>query len=182
MSSLNLQFHCSPDEIANFIGAATKGEVVHLVLLGGRPFNAVEVESKGLAEALTLAGHAGLPMALYILRDPPELAATSRADFYARNPENIVVDIGTFSQLGLKQSAISTKTGDASLMKLAKKIAKEIKTGTQAGVTAVNVDTGAKVLMKTFRYSDEALNLERGGIDMLPFAGGVKLILGNVVD
>lgn len=182
MPSLNIQFHCGPSEIADIVCHATHGKTVTFVLIGGLPFSAEEVKSEDLAAATVRASQSTSPLSLCILRGPADLSGASRLAFYDKNPEIIIVDIGTLNQFGLKQSALSTKTDDVELMSLAKAIAKEIKAMTHAGVTAVNVDTGEKKLMKAFRYTAEAMNLERSGIKMLPFAGGVKLLLGSYVD
>lgn len=182
MSSMIIQFHCLPAEIAGFIARASIGLKLYFVLVGGPPVALEMVDADDLLERVEHAGRSRLPMTLYILGRPPNLPIVSGSDFYDANPENIVVEIGTLSVSGLMQSIMSTRSTDAELVQLAKKLAKEVKKNTHAGVTAVNVNTGVRGLAKSFRYSDAALALEKKGVNMLPYAGGAKLILGNAVN
>ena len=177
---MNIQFHCLPEELAEFILTATSNEQAHFVLLGGLPFSAREISKGDLLGTIIYAGGAKSPLSLYILMTPPDLSASSRLKFYDLNPDNIVVDIGLHTAQSLKQSALSTKSVNPSTYAIAKKIAKQLRKCTYSGVTAVNIENGAMSLAASFRYTAKALALEREGIAMLPFAGGGKLVLGDI--
>ena len=70
-------------------------------------------------------------------------------------------------------------TDDPRALAVTKKIAKEVRKFSHVGVT-VNIEMGVRRLNKSFRYTDGAKRLEQDGVPMLPFAGGVKLLLGDV--
>jgi len=180
MSSLNLQFHALSVELVDIILAATKNETVHFVILGSAPFFAREVSPDGLRDEVVSPSSGRMATALYLLRDAPDISASTSTQFYDRNPGGIVVDIGARTPAGLKQSRLSTITDNALTLALAKKIAKEVRKYTKSGVTAVNDESGATHLNKSSRYTDGAKTLEESGCPMLPFAGGGKLVLGDI--
>jgi hypothetical protein len=180
MPSINIQFHCLPEELAEFILKGVEAAAVNFVLIGGLPFSANLVSQAELEQTLIQASRAKSPLSIYILLAPPNLSALSRLKFYDLNPDNIVIDIGIFTDRGFKQSALSTKTVNPKTGELAKKIAQQLKKSTNAGVTAVNIESGAMSFTRSFRYTNKALVLEKEGIDMLPFAGGGKLVLGDI--
>jgi len=180
MSSLNLQFHALSAELVDLLLAATQDEKIHFVILESAPFSARAVAPDDLRNEVVSPSSGKMASALYLMRTAPDLSPTMSTKFYDRNPGGIVVDIGARTPGGLKQSRLSTITDDLLTLALAKKIAKALRKFSKSGVTAVNAETGAKHLNKSSRYTEGAKELEESGCPMLPFAGGGKLVLGDL--
>lgn len=175
-----MQIHCTHQDLTGILLDASASEEVFFVLLAGSPPTFKLVHLGELANSVASEAEAGSVRSIFIFKDIPNLPVKSRLDLFDLNPENIVVDVGLLTRDGLKQSVISNNSSEGVLVGLWKKIMKGVKENTHAGVTAINVDTGARKVYKAFRYSDAALELQRSGVAMLPFAGGGKLILGDV--
>jgi hypothetical protein len=179
MTSVDMQLHCLPQELVEWMIEASDKVDVALVLVSGRPFSARRVAAKNLLEDVADASRTKSSVSIFIVPTQSRLVGTTRTEFYELNPDLIIVDIGMSTSEGLRQAAISTTIDCPPLEKVAKRIRKIVRERTAAGVTAVNVDTGHRKLWKNFRYSDKAAELERNGVAMLAFAGGVKLLLGD---
>lgn len=180
MRSLGIQFHALAQELAAVILAATAKTDIHIILHGGVPFFAREISPTSLEDEMVRAASETTSLSVYLFFKRPDLDATTRLKFYDLNPGGIVIDIGRLTAQGLKQSAISTKTEDPLMYEFAKALANCLRKISHAGVTAINIDTGVSHLNKSSRYTDGAKKLEQDGVPMLLFAGGVKLLLGDV--
>ncbi|WP_426194213.1 hypothetical protein [Massilia sp. DWR3-1-1] len=173
-----MQYHALPGESADLLAAIAAARNLHVVVLGGLPFSALEVPPTALRHHLEAAATNDNRRDVFLLCGEPVLGAPSRLKFYDQNGDGIVVAIGPLSSKGLVQSALAVETEDPCLLGIAKELMKRLRKKTKVGVTAVNTETGARAEYKMFRYTAGAEELERGGFRMLPFAGGVALQLG----
>ena len=183
MPAVRMQFHALAEEIADFILMATEENSVHFVIITSPPISFREVLRDDFKEevircSLVETQHR---LTVYMLLTPPDLSETKFLKFCDSNPGGIVVDIGLHTSLGLEQSGLGTtiKT-NPEIYGLAKKMVKQLKKSTNAGVTAINIATNERSLAKSFRYTDKVALLESKGVAMLPIAGGGKLVLGDM--
>jgi hypothetical protein len=180
MPGMNMQFHALPDEIAEILLASIQSDDVHIIVEGGLPFIAREIACADLKAEAIKAGNGHATINFYLTLSPPIFGATSRMKFLDANLGGVTINIGRLTELGLKQSALSILNGFPVNYELAKKIAKELKRVTKAGVSSINPLTGTGSVTKSFRYTSGALKLEASGTRMLPFAGGAQLVLGDI--
>jgi hypothetical protein len=178
MARINLQYHALPGESADLLAAIAAEHDLHVVVLGGLPFSALELPSTALRHHLEEVATNDNRRDVFLMCDKPVLEGSSRLKFYDQNGDGIVAAIGPLSSKGLVQSALSVETEDPHLLEIAKELARRLRKKTKAGVIAVNTETGASAEFKMFRYTSGAEELQRDGLGMLPFAGGVALRLG----
>lgn len=178
MSKINLQYHALPSESADLIADIATERNLHVVVLGGLPFSALELPPAALRQHLEVTATNENRWDVFLLCSQPVLGAPSRSKFYDQNGDGIVVAIGPLSPKGLVQSVLAVETEDRYMLGIAKELTRQLRKKTKAGVTAVNTKTGASAEYKMFRYTLGAAQLERGGRAILPFAGGVSLRLG----
>jgi hypothetical protein len=180
MPSMNMQFHILPEEIAKIVQAVVDGKQIKIVLKGGLPFSAREIYRDQLGAEISKVCRDRFGFELYLLNKQPIFGAATGLKFLDANPGGVFINIGSLTDAGLKQSSLSVMDGYPEAYALAKSIAKKIREVTTSGVTAVNVEMGIMKLNKSHRYTNAAKHLEAQGVAMLPFAGGGKLMLGDV--
>lgn len=178
MATINLQYHALPGESADLFAAIAAEHNLHVVVLGGLPFTALELTPRALRHHLEEVSINDNRMDVFLMCSTPFPGAPSRLKFYDQNGDGIVVAIGPLGSKGLVQSALTVETEDPHLLAIAKELTSRLRKKTKAGVTAVNTETGASAAYKMFRYTSGAEELEREGRAMLPFAGNVALRLG----
>lgn len=172
MAKITIQFHAVFSEVVEYITPIVREFSLNLVLLKENPFAICLFDVETRMNVFCGDNDFSRPYELIIFREDPNCNVTSRTDFIKRNPEMISIRFGVLTEDYLGQSVCSVETTDLQFEKIARKVTNSIKRNTRAGVLAVNANTGDSVFMKTFRYTKRALDLERSGIKMKPFAGG----------
>ncbi len=175
MADISIQFHAAPDEllqlsheIAQECGALVTGIQYH-------PFKAEPVAIEGLSELPPLLRR--LVFSLY----EPTLSVTSCTEFDRSNPDCLRLELGRIEEHELSQSWLVVRTDDNASLERWRIAAKLLRQRTHAGVVARNRNTGQEVVMKAFRYSERAMELQQRGVEMLPPQGrsGPQIRLGT---
>ncbi len=171
MTSLIIQLHAAPEELAAFVGNVAKTHNMHAVLFRFLPTFSCEIVSdlNALADVMDLKDG----QQVVLLLQEPDLNASNQMRFYDHNPNFISFHFGHWSARGLGQSSMGFKTDDEATIAVGKKISKQLKKITLAGVRVTNPKTGESSIAKTFRYTEGALRLEREGVQMLPNGGNL---------
>jgi hypothetical protein len=176
MTSSIIQFHAAPDELADFVEAAARELGLYAVAFRFQPsFRYVAVsEQAPIASVVELKGG---PQVVLML-NPPVMEGSSQLEFYDRNPDFVSVHFGKWLPIGLRQSSIGFRTDDPAAITVGKEIIKRFKKISQAGVRVVNPSTGVTSVVKSFRFTEGAKDLENQGVQMLP-DGGNLITLGG---
>lgn len=171
MTSLSVQLHAAPDELAAFIDDVAKELGLHIVLFRFLPSFSCELvaDSRKLADVMDLKQG----QQVVLLAASPKLIGSNQLQFYDHNPEFISFHFGKWLPQGLGQSSMGCKSEDEATISIAKEIAKRLKKVSKAGVVITNPNSGASALSKTFRYTAGALALEQAGVQMLPIGGNL---------
>jgi hypothetical protein len=172
MADISIQFHAHPDELEQFVSEWARKYRLNLVGVELKPFRVFRVGDT----RLDLASNLSIQRIAFFASNP-DLSVNTPNEFSDQNPDKLLLAIGRLEERGLRESWLTAKE-DSQNFPIWKKIAKELKTVTQAGAVAVNPATGAKSKLRTHRYTKGAKALEQEGMDILPVAGSAKLKLG----
>ena len=172
MTDISIQFHAIPEELLALVRTAISDFGLHVVAMRSFPFAATEVGPDSL-ENVFAAGSPYRELGFTI--DQPVIPVTGAMEFLDKNPGALRLTVERASKEGLRQSLLSARTDNSTMLAIWKKIAKRLKNMTQAGVTVTNPDTGAFVHDRSFRYSALAKALASSGVPMLPIAGGNRI-------
>ena len=179
MADISIQFHALAEELLPFVKQCVTDFGLHVVAMRFFPFDAIEVKPDRLdAIFLESSPYRELGFTLH----EPSLPVKSNTDYYDKNPDGLRIDIQRKSDKGLRQTWLTARTDNPEALSVWKKVAKRLRKMTQAGVLAINPDTGATALSRSFRYTAGAKAMELSGVKMLPAAGGCVLKLGESVD
>jgi hypothetical protein len=176
MSDILIQFHGLREELLPFVKRAASDFGLHVVAMRFFPFQAVVVDAHNLDDVMSECSPYDR---IAFVRGVLSPSVTSGNDFLDRNPQSLILDLGTRTETGLKESLLSARTSDPETASVWKEIVKRLKAMTVAGAYAVDPATGAAVKARTHRYTAGAKNLELSGIQMLPIAGTTILKLGK---
>jgi hypothetical protein len=175
MADISIQFHALPQELLPFVQQCVADFDLYIVAMRFFPFEAIEVRPDDLESVFSESSpYRELGFTLH----KPTIPVKSNTDYVDKNPDSLRIDIQRTSKEGLRQTWLTARTDNVEALAVWRKIGKRLKEMTQAGVIAVNPDTGATALSRTFRYTAGAKALESSGVLMLPAAGGCILKLG----
>lgn len=167
MPDINIQFHATPEEIAEWLLEWVEREHLHLVALTFSPFRAKNVEPANIDSAVREQGIRRLSL---LIREP-DVTPEYQSDFDDSHSDQLVLDVGRQSSEGLRESWLACRTDSAEAYRIWKRIARDVKNRTKPGITATDIETGASAYYKSHRYTDGAKALENRGVDMLPMQG-----------
>lgn len=176
MGRITTQFYSMPDELLALIEGWKIEFGFHTVVMQLFPKLIVfEISNPERISQLSLE----LTDVFSVLMGPtkPKLDVKSRYEFLQRNKDFLIIDVGLPKEKGLGESAILGKTEDLSLYKVWKKIERDLRRSTKAGLWATNIETGAKHYYKDFRYTPGAAELSLAGA---PFRSISPLVLLSV--
>lgn len=97
----------------------------------------------------------------------PVLDEKNRYAFLVKNKEFLTIDLGKLTEKGLEESALLGETDDVGLLSVWKKLARQLKKITKAGLWAVNTERGGKGFYKSYRYTEGACKLSQNGVKLL---------------
>jgi len=178
VADISIEFHATEQELAEWLMQWCRGDGISLVAMTFQPFSVKEVKS------------AEVPV---VLRDPnvrrlclfasqPKLDIQSKLEFERANDDELVLDVGRVSEEGLRESWLACRSDTPDALAKWRRIVKDLKAKTHAGVTAINRQNGVSAFYKSHRYSQGAKELEDAGTPILPIqgSGGPIIRLGNV--
>ena len=172
MSSINIQFYALPEELFCFAEKWIREFNFHIVALKSLPnFKAIEISSVSDLKELFISN--GEVNTICLGFQPMDLFNHSSYDFHRRNPNYLSIDIGRLNTEGLRESALSGMTDEPDVLKVWKKLAKEIRNQSSAGLWAINPVTQAKAFYKNVRFTAGAGEVAKRGTKLLPSAGWV---------
>ena len=178
MADISIQFYAIGQEIGTWLEEWLHIHGATLVAMTFHPFSVKEVESQGIREALR--DQAVRQLCLFVAK--PKLDVRYKSDFEHANPDRLMLGIGSLTEEGLHESWLACRTDNADALKSWRRIAKDLKAKTKAGVTGVNRQNGVSAFYKSDRYSHGAKELEDAGTPMLSITGaaGPIIRLGRV--
>lgn len=178
MSSMSIQFHATCAELADFLSNIGHQFPLYTVLLSLSPFSVKSLDIDQIRDSVLNSCEELHQKSIVFFISSPNCKAERQMEFLDLNDGGIIFDIGRLTEYGLEQSIMSIKTDDNQAFSLAKKISLLLKKITKSGVTAFNSSTDESAIIKSFRYTKGAYELQQNGIRILPFAGGNYLKLG----
>ncbi len=177
MPDISIQFYALSTELIPLVEDVVREFDLSVTTIRFRPFGAVAVEHNAIE---TLFKELSPRQRVAFTLGAANLPVENELDFAKKNPDYLRLDVGQQGHDGLEQSWLSARTENAVAISTWRKIAKRIETITEKGVTAINRDTGAIGVMRSFRYTTGAKDLEDHGVHMLPTVGphGPRIRLG----
>ena len=178
MADISIQFFATDREIRDWLTDWLHLEEIALVAMAFQPFSVEQVVSHEIRSVLCDSKVARL----CLLASQPNLDVQSKLEFERDNIDELVLDVGHLSEEGLRESWLACRSENTDAMSKWRQIAKDLKSKTSAGVTAINRQNGVSAFYKSDRYSQGAKELEDAGTRMLPIQGpdGPFIRLGNV--
>jgi len=176
MADLSIQFHALPAEAIQFALDVVRDFDVSPLAIRVRPFGAQPIDDPNELGLILQEG--GVSRVVFCF-GKPSLLALDESGFIKLNPDSLRLDIGKLTEQGLRQSWLSARTENREAMALWKKIAARLRSATNAGAMAINPATGAKCVIKDYRYTANAKIMSESGLRMLPIAGSSILKFGQ---
>lgn len=176
MTKSSVQFFATPEEIFEFLKSLLNERPYHVAVCYGHPLNCVDLGIDFHLDDIKSVQykHSG---EIFISIDKLDLSARSRMEFFDKNDGVIALKIGARSQKQIVESSISFSTADSEKRKVGQKALRQIRSITQAGVTAVNRNTGEKAKISALRFTKGAREAYQAGVEIKPFAGTAMIEL-----
>lgn len=169
MADVSVQFHASLEELLEFSERIIAAYGLRAVALRhDRPFEAHEVYGDQLERCFREDSHY---KRLHFTLGEPVLPATDELDFQDKNPDSLRLDIGTPGKTGVMESWLSARTANRAAIAVWNKVAKQLKSITVPGATAINPKTGAIGPAKWHRFTEGAKRLDAGGTPLISLTG-----------
>lgn len=174
MAKLSSQFYATPAELADFVRGVLRRYRVSAGLVRKHPFRIDPVEpgadltddAVGIADWVVFAV------------EPIEGEVTSAKALETTVPDALTLEVGRLDEHGLRQSWLRAMGDNEAAMKLWARVARDLRTITYAGVTAVDPATGVRgPASRTVRCTPGARELDARGVRILPAAGTTSLRL-----
>jgi len=178
MADISIQFWATEREVTEWLKGWIDHKEITLVAMTFEPFSVKQVKSQSIPEVVCDRK----VERLCLFASQPKLNARSKWDFENDNHDELVLDVAHLSEEGLRESWLTCRSDNKDALAKWRQIAKDLKSKTTAGVTAINRQNGISGFYKSDRYSEGAKELEDAGTPMLPIAGtaGPIIRLGNV--
>lgn len=165
-----IQFHAVAEEIVTYLNSVSSELSLIMTVMILRPFALREINSE-LSLGDLMLRTSDTDIRIILTKGRPNIMANSPNQFFDLNPGVISIDIGSLTERGLQESALSFGSDDKEKIAIANKIASKLKKITKAGVVAVNPISGAAAAVRSHRYTEGAKAMYDGGVKILPVAG-----------
>ena len=177
MPDISISLYALPDELISFAAAAIDDFNLCAVAMRYPPFEIVEIRGDDLKDLF--ANPIPFREVAFMLV-PPALTAKGRMEFIDKNRDQLSIQIGRQTANGLEESILSCRTDNDDTLAIWRTITNRLKQQTQAGVTAINRQSGISAYYRSTRYTQGAKALEISGVAMVPFQGsnGPRILLG----
>ena len=177
MARILIQFHALPEELSPLAARWVRDHRLRVVGLKFFPFEVVSIEPGDLHRVFA---DESLVREVAFSLQTPRLRARSKLEFADRNPNALYLSIGRSSPSGLAESCLSGRSTDTKAIMVWRRIARDLRTATEAGVLAINTATGRSCKIRTHRFTIGAKALDAAGVPILPLNKGVVLRLGGL--
>ena len=179
MTDISIQFHALPTELRQFVEEMK--DLFPLHLTAERYFPSEYRQLTCLEDLDKVFSDDSPYRRLYFTLDRPKIPNSRSVGFSKMNPEHMRLEIGQRTSEGLEQSWLTARTEDPEILSTWRKIANQLRKKTEAGVLAINRNSGASAPFPSFRCTEGALRSFVDSVEMLPpqGAGGPRLILGR---
>jgi hypothetical protein len=177
---ININFHATPKELVEWVQRWASPEDIHLVAMRFPPISFESVTQDGV---ITSLADPAVRRLSFLIR-PFDGPVGSQGDFDDKYSDQLVLEIGRLSPNGLGESWLACRTANPEALQRWKRIVKDLKSETEAGVTTISRQTGNASFYKSHLYSGGAKALETEGVTILPLQGqsGPELKLGNLTE
>lgn len=170
MKSILIQFHTLPNEIKDLVRQFAEDNELTVLKVLRKPFCFSVLIEQGHVKDFNIS-HDTDSVRLVILKNLVHRSSCTSSEFFDSNPGAIVVDIGAQTDVGIYESAMSFRSDDVEGISIATRLAAIIRRRTKAGVFARNPDTGARVRLKSHRYSQGAKAAYETGTPLFALGG-----------
>lgn len=161
----SIQFHALPEELLIFTQRIAEKIDAHLIGKEFPPLRRYPLDRTELPQAMGNPMVTGISFCFCKTPEKHQDPASWRDD------DAIALEIARPEKEGLRQSLLALRSTQADAKRAWKFVSSELKEMTHAGVTVVNLMTGASTSMAAFRFTDGARALAAKGVAMLPIAG-----------
>lgn len=170
MKSIAIQFHATTEELLEYVVSVSVEHGLVITMMVLKPFSLTTLDSEPSLGEITDKLQQG-DLRLVLNTENPNNDVISPNKFLDANPGSILIDVGTLSDSGLKESALSFMSDQKDKVLIAGKLASKLKKLTKAGAIAVNPVTGAEANIRSHRYTNGAKLMFNEGVKILPIAG-----------
>lgn len=173
MADIIIQFHATTDEIEDLVTHAVRTESLFVTARWHWPFRAILISESTVSEALR---DPTMDDFVFTTREPALRGKTS-LKFLDDNPGALLLDIGRLTEGGLKESCLSSKAATEQDIVIWRRIARQLRKQTMAGVTGFDPISGASSFYRAHRYTEGAKKLSNQGIRIRSLGGRIELRL-----
>lgn len=166
MSTISIQFYALPEELIGIIEKWKKEFDFHLVVMTLFPETAT-FEINSFEDGKRLPIKLEDIFSVFLGLKTPLLDVKNKYNFIEKNPDFVFLDLGKLGAKGLEESWFAGKTDNVELLAVWKKLARQLKKITKAGLWATNIDLSGKVFYRDFRYTTSACKLSQDGVKLL---------------
>ena len=175
-TDISIQFYATPSELFTFVKDMLAIGNVFAVSVVLHPFAVGEFNADS---GVDLSSNA-MQRRIYFSLAPIPITK-SKLDLEKAIQDPLVLDIGRLDCDGLWESWLACRAFDELSLTAWKKIAKDLKHRTEAGITATNRVSDLSQYYKSFRFTTGAMKLQGEGVCMVPAQGanGPAIRLGK---
>jgi hypothetical protein len=98
-------------------------------------------------------------------------------DCCSQNPDRLALQLPDMRPEGLREGSLGTVSEDAPHLRAWRAVIRYFRKQTTAGMWVHNPSSGARGFYKHLRYSAGIAELHRQGLQLLPFAGGNRVLI-----
>ena len=175
-SDVSIQLYATPQELLEFVRKLLQEQVAYASTVENKPFSMRLLDLTNINEAFRSSGN----RRIYLTLNKPEPCLSSE-DVEAKVSNPLILDVGRLDQNRLHQSWLACRVFDEGVLKVWKKVAKQLKDLTDEGITATNRENGVSQYYKSFRHTEGARRLQDEGVEIIPIQGekGPMMRLGK---
>ena len=177
MGEINLQFHAKREEIIDLIKKSMISFDLNMIAV--KIYPSFEREIISLVEFSNKVRFIDECKMIFLCKSVPNELPIDYMRFLDENKDCLVFSIGEQSDSVLKESAISTITEDAEILKLWKKIINNFKKNMLKGAWVINPQNSAKEFYKNHYYTLLAQKAFQDGCKLAPSTGWTEYYLSH---
>lgn len=167
MADISIQFYATESEISEWLKSWLADDDLTLIAMRFQPFCLTTVSASEIDKIL----RDPTMRRLMVFASVVSLTAKGKSEFEAANGDGLVLDVGHLSKEGLSESWLACRTENVRSLEKWRQVARDLKSKTNRGITAINRQSGASAFYKSGRFSRGAAELEATGTSMIPIQG-----------
>jgi hypothetical protein len=176
MTDIEIHLHALPAELAPLFQRCVVDLGLYVAQVTFPPYEVSEVNSSKID---TLIADDPRCTSLVFSKTPFIALGNDQGAFAERNPNVLKLELGRLTPDALHESDLTARCDDANALAAWRRIVKEIKAITQAGVDVTNPSNGATGHDRNQRFTQGARELELRGVPIVTFNGMRFKLTGN---